>query len=67
MPSLSLICNFSVPSSSSTYLHRSGRCARDPFHRVQGAVVTLVREGEEFALRRIANELNIEINLMEAN
>lgn len=39
----------------------SGRCARDPFHRLRGSVVTLISRKEDFALRRVGNELGVEV------
>uniref|UniRef100_A0A0A9X9M1 ATP-dependent RNA helicase n=1 Tax=Lygus hesperus TaxID=30085 RepID=A0A0A9X9M1_LYGHE len=62
LPRTSLVVNFSVPTSFTTYIHRSGRVGRiaSP-HRRQSAVVTFVEKGskDEKLLQKYTSRLRI--------
>eukprot|EP00271_Cylindrocystis_brebissonii_P016294 TRINITY_DN3968_c0_g1_i1.p1 TRINITY_DN3968_c0_g1~~TRINITY_DN3968_c0_g1_i1.p1 ORF type:complete len:341 (-),score=85.50 TRINITY_DN3968_c0_g1_i1:209-1231(-) len=59
LPEVSHVYNFDLPQLSSSYLHRAGRTGRRPLAMEQGVVTTLVGSKEVFALKRLANDLNL--------
>jgi superfamily II DNA/RNA helicase len=62
-PRTSLVVNFDVPRTATSYLHRAGRTAR--LGR-RGAVLTVCEQGERFALERFGNKLGVAIGGLEA-
>ena len=56
VPHCSHVYLLGLPESAEAYLHAAGRCGRNG---QSGRVTVIASDKEEFALRRIANALNI--------
>lgn len=58
---ISHVVHFDLPNDGDTYVHRGGRAGR---MGRKGTVVSLISDGQEFVLERLANKLGLEVTCL---